>query len=378
MPSDFMLRYPPVIRFAPGSRVEAGHVLRRSGDGTCPRTFAVCSKTIREIGTLDEMVVQGEIDLCGVFDEVPHDPPLECVDALIGRLRETSAQAVLAVGGGSVLDAAKTAATIAPRGERVRPYFEGSEAIPCPGLPVVALPTTAGTGAEMTQNAVLSDHERGGVKKSLRSPFMVPSGAIVDPELTLSMPPELTAHCGMDALTQAIESYLSRAANTVTQMLAAEATRLLLGNLRDTCRNGHYMALRSRVAEGSLLSAMAFSQSGLGAVHGLAHPIGHALKLAHGLTCAILLPHILEFNASACGEHLERLAAATGTGGTPGFLEAVHGLCAGLEIPENFAAYGLKDVDPDSILVHCRSGSMKTNPRLMTDEDILSLLKRLS
>lgn len=378
MPSDFMLRYPPFIRFGPGCRVEAGHALRQSGRPACPPTFVVCSRTVREMGSVDEITTQGEITVCGVFDQVPHDPPLSCVDAIIGQLRDSAAQAVLAVGGGSVLDAAKAAAVLAPvEGAAVRPFFEGARLVPGPGLPVVALPTTAGSGSEMTQNAVLSDPDREGAKKSIRSPFMVAVGALVDPELTLSMPSELTAHCGIDALTQAIESYLSRHANSFTRMLATEAIRLLLHNLKAACFNGRYMALRSRVAEGSMLSGMAFSQSGLGAVHGLAHPLGHALRMPHGLVCAILLPEILEWNAVTCKDELDRLGQATDCKDAAGFVKAVRTLCLELDIPPSFAEYGLKDVDMDMVVTACRSSSMKSNPRLMMDEDVIALVKRL-
>jgi alcohol dehydrogenase class IV len=374
---DYVLTYPPVIHFGSGCRFLAGDLLRRAAGGPQPRTFAVCSRTLRSAGALDELSQRTGLAWCGVYDHVPHDPPLECVDTLIEQLSLSSADAVLAIGGGSVIDAAKTAAAIAPTADGVRPFFEGQRSLSRPGLPLVALPTTAGTGAEITPNAVLSDHLKG-AKKSIRSPFLVPAAALVDPDLTVSMPPDLTAHSGLDALTQAIESYVSLQASAVSRPLAAAAVARLLPHLPQACRDGSDLAARTQVAEGSLLGAMAFSQSGLGAVHGLAHPIGHALSLPHGLTCAILLPHILRLNLPACADELDALAGGLGLGSATAFVQATGSLCAELGMPDSFAAFRLAEADHAAIVANCRSGSMKANPRHLADEELLALLRRLS
>lgn len=374
---DYSLIYPPVIRFGAGCRFGVAETLQRLAGGPAPRTFAVCSRSVRAAGALDEIATRTGITLCGVYDSVPHDPPLECVDALIEQLCLASADAVVAVGGGSVIDAAKTAAVLAPVADRVRPFFEGQRPISRPGLPLVALPTTAGTGAEITINAVLSDHLKG-TKRSVRSPFMVPAAALVDPDLTVSMPPELTAHSGLDALTQAVESYISLQANAVSRPLAAAAVKHLLGHLAAACRDGSDLEARTRVAEGSLLGALAFSQSGLGAVHGLAHPIGHALSLPHGLTCAILLPHILQLNLSACEADLDELALAVHAENAERLVSTIADLCHDLGVPESFAPYRLAAADHATIVANCRSGSMKANPRQLPDDELFGLLRRLS
>jgi alcohol dehydrogenase class IV len=377
MSRDYALFFPPVIHFGSGCRFLAGDLLRRAAGGPQPRTYAVCSRSVRSSGALDELSRRSGLSWCGVYDHVPHDPPLECVDALIEQLCLASADAVLALGGGSVIDAAKAAAALAPTADGVRPFFEGQRTVSRPGLPLVALPTTAGSGAEITLNAVLSDHLKG-VKRSIRSPFLVPAAALVDPDLTVSMPPDLTAHSGLDALTQAIESYLSLQANAVSRPLAAAAVARLLAHLPQACRDGHDLEARTQVAEGSLLGAMAFSQSGLGAVHGLAHPIGHALSLPHGLTCAVLLPHILRLNLPACTGELGALANGLGLGGAEAFVEAIGSLCTALGVPASFAAYRLAEADHGAIVANCRSGSMKANPRHLADSELSDLLRRLS
>lgn len=377
MRPEYSLCYPPLIRFGKDCRAAAGDELRRVSGGPQPRVAVVCSQAVRSTGALDELMARGRFEPCAVCDGIPHDPPLEAVDALIERFALGSADAVLALGGGSVIDAAKTAAALAPVADAVRPFFEGTRTIERPGLPVVALPTTAGTGAEITMNAVLSDHLKG-VKKSIRTPHLVPAVALVDPELTLSMPADLTAHSGLDALTQAVESYTSLFANAVTRALAAAAVRDLMQALPQAWRDGRDLEARTQVAQGSLLGAMAFSQSSLGAVHGLAHPIGHALSLPHGLTCAILLPSILRLNLPACRPALDELARAVGLAGADAFADAIEPLCRELGVPESFREFRLADADHAAIVANCRSGSMKANPRPFSDDELRELLRRLS
>ncbi len=378
----FSLSYPSRIRFGCGVRRELPELLADVLRGAKPAVFLVTTRQVAgDPKWLKEFRVLCGGSLAGLASGIPHDPSLEAVDRLVELVRGSGANAVVAIGGGSVLDAAKAAAVLVPLNESVRPYYDGKKSLPGPGLPLLALPTTAGTGAEITNNAVLSD-VAAGVKKSLRSPFMIAAAALVDPELTFTAPPELVAWSGLDALTQAVESYLSRMANDATRPLAAAATAKLLRHLpAAVCGEAVEMrAARAEVAAGSLLSAMAFSQSSLGAVHGLAHPLGLHLGLAHGLTCAILLPHILRLNAPVCGERLAELAAVALPGqgaGADDFVAAVEALCRILRVPADFAAAGLTPAHFPKILETCRSASMKANPRDLTDAEIQELLHRM-
>jgi alcohol dehydrogenase class IV len=309
---------------------------------------------------------------------VPHDPPLAAVDAVIALARQGEAEVIVAAGGGSVIDAAKAAAAVVPTGaDGVGHFFHGEQTVTEPGLPLIALPTTAGSGAEITKNAVLTDRQAS-LKKSIRSPHMVPRGAIVDPDMTLTAPPSLTAASGLDALTQAIESYLSIRANAVTSALARTAVGLIAAHLPMAFRNGDNLAARTEVARGSLLSAMAFSQSGLGAVHGLAHPLGTALGLPHGLVCAILLPHVLAWNTPACQVKMAELGGTLGLGTAEDFARAITELCDALDVPKDFSEHGLHPDQFDFVIANCRSNSMRTTPRPMRDADVRSLLERLA
>lgn len=365
----FTLRYPKIIRFGWGCGQELAAVVAEVAGPGVP-VLLVRSASAPPLG--------GGLKIAGTVSGIPGDPPLAEVDRVIEAVRASGAGAVVAIGGGSVIDVAKAAALLVPVGGCCADWFRDQSRLPARSLPLIAVPTTAGSGAEMTMNAVLTDTEKR-IKASLRSPAMVPSAAVVDPELTLTCPANLTAACGLDAFTQAVESYISLRGNEFTRPLASRAAALLLLNLETAVRDGQNRAARTAVAEGSLLSAMAFSQSGLGAVHGLAHPLGLDLKLPHGFTCAVLLPHILEINRSVCEVALAELAAAAGVaGGADGYIRTVRMLCGKLGIPKTFAAAGLVSEQFPAILKNSRSNSMSANPRPLSDDEILALLGQLT
>lgn len=374
MTASFTLLYPP--------RIECGWGCRRLLPEVVAELVGEASYCVVSGRSLHGAGAATEVEqLLGPaalrWDRVPPEPRLSDLDGLITALRGSEVGLVVAIGGGSVIDVGKAAAAIAPAADRSRPYFDGEAAFAGRGIPFVALPTTAGTGAEVTKNSVLIDPATK-VKRSIRHPVMVPAAALVDAELTVSMPPSVTAAAGMDALTQAIESRCSARANAVSAALAERATGLIVGSLGTAFGCGQDRAAREAMAGGSLLSAMAFSQSGLGAVHGLAHPIGAALKLGHGGTCAVLLPHILRFNAPCCGDALSALAAACGLTGADAFIARVEALCGEVGIPSDFAEHGLEASHFPSIVATCRSNSMRGNPRPMADRQVLDLLRALA
>ncbi|MDD5597409.1 MAG: iron-containing alcohol dehydrogenase [Victivallaceae bacterium] len=311
-----------------------------------------------------------------VFCGIRAEPPLPEVDELIGFGRRNAVSAIVAVGGGSVLDAAKAAAAIIPLDGTVGDYFYQRKAIPGKGLFFAALPTTAGTGTEATPNSVLSDPDTD-IKKSIRHDSMFPDLAIVDPELTYSCPADLTAHSGLDALTQAIESYISRNANTVSKALAARAVQLIFAALPKVCADLNDKNARRDMAEGSMAAALAFAQSGLGAVHGLGHPIGSKLHVPHGLCCAILLPKILRRNQDYCSEALDELALNCSCAGGEFFVEKIEKLCRDLNIPADFRKFGMEREIFPFVLKNCRSGSMRSNPRSFEDGEIIEILESL-
>jgi alcohol dehydrogenase class IV len=223
---------------------------------------------------------------------------------------------------------------------------------------------------------VLTDQAHS-IKQSIRHQGMFADVAIVDPELTYSCPPALTAASGLDAFTQAVESYIARGANTVSRLLAGRAAAMLMKNILIACEDPHDAEARSAMAEGSMLGAMAFAQSGLGAVHGLAHPIGAKLKIAHGLCCAILLVPVLKANLPSCKSSMLELAQICGFDSANDFIAGISGIQKELGVPTTLERYGFNEEYFGFILKNCRSNSMQKNPRKFNNPEIREILRGL-
>ena len=373
MNESYVLDYPSKIVFGNGSLHELPGLLPPKAK----KIFLITGRHAESTGLVKDIIKmlpdREVVTHCGITPE----PPLDEVDALIKKGRANKVEAVVAVGGGSVMDAAKTAACLIPKSGVTADYFFKRMEITEKGLFMAAAPTTAGTGSEITKNAVLTDPATK-VKQSLRHDTMVPDLAIVDPLLTLSNPPELTAFSGLDAYTQAIESYLSVNACSVSKALALCAIKKLYGNLPTAFMFPGNIGARREMAEGSMITAMAFAQSGLGAVHGLAHPVGSLLKIPHGAACSIFLVPVLKWNLTACEKQFDEMAGTIGASSGADFIEKTVELARKLNIPDSFTSYGLKEEHFDFILKNCRSNSMKMNPRQMDDKDIVQMLKELT
>lgn len=370
--NPFTLLTPPKVLFGCGCFGDIGAEAASLGR----RALVVTGRSaMRRAGITDRCVEALAAAGCGasVFEDVEHDPSLNTVERGREAARRTEADVVIGIGGGSPLDAAKAVAILANKPGAASDYFHGRREINAPGLPLIAVATTSGTGAEITKNAVLTDtSER--VKKSFRHALMVARVAIVDPELTVSCGPNLTAHSGMDALTQAIECYVSRAAQPVSDVLALSAAKLLYEHLVPAVEDGANIEHREAMALGSMTCGLAFANASLGAVHGLAHPIGAELGLAHGLVCAALLAPVVAFNYRACRDKMDHLARTLGLASGADLAPALRNLADRVGIPRRLGSLALREEVYPAILASCRSGSMSNNPREASDEDILGIL----
>ncbi len=308
-----------------------------------------------------------------IVADVRPEPPLEDVERVLAAGREIHAANVIGWGGGSAIDTAKSAAALLPLAGSVADYFYGRRKIPGKGCFFAALPTTSGTGAEITPNAVLLDPETG-IKQSLRHDTMFADTAIVDPELTYDCPPGVTAASGFDALTQAIESFLSKKATPLSEALALKAALSIHPALLPAVRSSS-IPERIAMAEGSMLAAMAFTQSSLGAVHGIGHPLGSLLHVPHGVCCAVLLPELLRWNLPACREKMAFLARMLIRDTPEALIAALEELRRAAGLPADFRGYGLREEHFDFIVKNCRSGSMKSNPRDFSDPEVAAILR---
>jgi alcohol dehydrogenase class IV len=311
------------------------------------------------------------------FTDVEPDPSIETVEKGVAVLKEQGATAIVAIGGGSSIDAAKMISIIATNGGKVNDY-EGLGKIKKPGLPLVAIPTTAGSGSEVTTFAVITDKERE-FKMAIGGPEVAPSIAIVDPKLTVTVPAGLTASTGMDALTHALESYVSRTANFLTEAWSLEAIRLVGEYLRRAVLVGDDPEARDGMMLASLLGGACFSNARLGNVHAMAHPLGGIFHIPHGMANAVLLPYVIKYNALATPHKFVRVAEALGEDvyGLPhreGALkaaEAVAKLSEDIGIPTNLKDVGADESAMDKLVEDTmKSGNVFVNPRKTSSEDI--------
>jgi alcohol dehydrogenase class IV len=319
---------------------------------------------------------------------VPGEPTVEMVREGARRAREAGCDAVVAVGGGSAIDGGKAIAALATNGGEPLEFLEvvgKGRTITQPPLPVIAVPTTAGTGSEVTRNAVLGSPGHG-VKASLRSPLMLPRVAVIDPELTYALPPAVTAATGLDAFTQLIEPYVSARANPLADALCVAGMERAAGALRRAYHDGGDREARRNMALASLFGGLALANAGLGVVHGFAAPLGGQWKAPHGALCATLLPHGMAANVAAlrarAPQHpaLERYSAIARilTGGANARPEEgidwIRALCAELKIPA-LREWGICEADlPGVVEKAAIASSMKANPLPLTQDELLAVV----
>jgi len=242
-----------------------------------------------------------------VFDNIKNEPTISEIDQAINELNIISNyDGIIGIGGGSTIDVAKLLAVSGSIKDSVRNYI-GTNLIDKPGIPLIILPTTSGTGAEVTPNAIVKDKKKEW-KKGIVSPYLIPDLVILDPELTFSVPPKITAETGIDAFTHAIECFIGKKSNPMSDLFALDSMRLINKYLRRAVRNGSDKEARYYMALGSLYGGIAITNSGTGGVHALAYPLGGKYNISHGLSNSILLADVMEFNAKAVPERFIKVA----------------------------------------------------------------------
>jgi len=366
------------VIFGPRTVNDAGRLARELGRHALVATGRDAGRAAPLLGFLREAGVgAATFSVCG-------EPDLDTVRRGVELARREGCDLVVGIGGGSVLDAGKAIAAMMGNEGDVLDYIEiigRGRAVAKPAAPFIAIPTTAGTGSEVTRNAVLASPEHR-LKVSLRSPFLLPSIALVDPELTRNLPPALTASTGLDALTQLIEPYVCLRANPMTDALCEEGIRRAARSLRAAWREGGDAEAREDMCVASLFGGMALANAGLGAVHGLAGPIGGMFSAPHGAVCAALLPHVMRANLSALRgrqpgspalaryQAVARLLTGNSGAGCEEGVEWVGRLVGELQIP-GLEGYGLKRADTDEIVAKAaQASSMKANPIVLTAEEL--------
>ncbi len=335
---------------------------------------------------LDLLAGQG---VTAVTFNVTSEPTTDIDQQGTQQAREAGCDLVISMGGGSVIDSGKAIAALLTNGGAPLDYLEvigRGQPLTKPAAPTIAIPTTAGTGAEVTRNAVLKSPEHR-VKVSLRSPLMLPRLAVVDPELTASMPPAVTASTGLDALTQVMEPYVSHKANPLTDALCREGMQRAARSLRRAYEDGD-RAAREDMALASLFGGLALANAGLGAVHGFAGPLGGMFPAPHGAVCARLLPPVMAANVRALQERepdnpalrrydeIAQIVTGNPAATAPDAVAWVEALTRALEVPP-LSAYGLTREDfPAVVEKAARASSMKGNPIQLTTAELTAILEQ--
>jgi alcohol dehydrogenase class IV len=334
--------------------------------------------SMRRTGILDK--VKNVLHASGievwVFEGIEPEPSWQTVEETVSFVKSKRPQFVVGIGGGSVIDVAKAVAGLANK-DSVTAYKEG-KTIEYEGLPFVAIPSTSGTGAEVTPNAVLTNKGKN-QKKSLRSPLLFSKLAVVDPLLTVSCPADITAYSGIDALCQAVESFISRGANPLTDALCMKAISLISDNLVRAYVNGEDMKAREALAYGSLLAGLALANARLGVIHGIAHALGVKYGLSHGLVVGLLFPHALEFNLpyTERREKYMYIASAVGKRKIAEIVPWIIDLLGKLGFPKSLREVGVKEKDFTWIASQSMpSGSLKANPKEVSEEDVVGILRK--
>ncbi|MBN1764041.1 MAG: iron-containing alcohol dehydrogenase [Sedimentisphaerales bacterium] len=352
------------------------------------RAFIVTGRSLDRSGAMIEQIHSQGIP-CVVFG-VPGEPSTTLVARAAEQARGQQCDVVVAIGGGSVIDAGKAVAAMLTNEGALEDYLEvvgRGQRLQKHSAPFIAVPTTAGTGTEVTRNAVLSVPEYK-VKVSMRSAWMLPQVAVVDPELTYSMPPAVTASTGLDALTQLIEPYVSIRANPFTDGFCREGLKRAGRSLRRAYEDGTNKEAREDMSLASLLGGLALANAGLGAVHGFAGPLGGMFNAPHGMICARLLLYIMEANIRALQQRASDSPAIVRyheiaqilTGNPDALAEDgiswVGQLCADLQI-ESLAEFGLKQVDITEVVAKSqKASSMKGNPVQLSEEELTGILMK--
>ncbi len=381
-----LITAPRLMAIGGGALAELPSLLSRLG---LAQPLIVTDPYIAGCGILDRVTAlfDGARIPWSVFSDTVPDPTTEAIETGVARLASGDFDSLVAVGGGSSIDTAKGMSVLFANGGQLRDYKVPNK-IPRAGLPVVAIPTTAGTGSEVTRFTVVTDTETD-EKMLIAGLACCPSAAIVDFELTLTMPLRLTADTGIDSLTHAIEAYVSRRASPFTDGLAKNAMGLIARNIRAACADPQNRAAREAMMLGAMTAGMAFSNASVALVHGMSRPIGAFFHVPHGLSNAMLLPEITAFSAPAALERYADCARAMGVAeegegsqaAVARLLDELRRLNEDLKVPSP-RTYGIERARYDQLLPvmadqALASGSPANNPRVPTGDEIIELYRRV-
>ncbi|EGT0692510.1 MAG: L-threonine dehydrogenase [Clostridium perfringens] len=375
--------------FMPAISLMGADCLKDAGDQVgelgFKKALIVTDKVLGQIGIVKKVtdVLDNKNIEYAIYDETKPNPTVKNVNDGLALLKEKECDFVISLGGGSAHDCAKGIALLATNGGEIKDY-EGVDKSKKPQLPMVGINTTAGTGSEMTLFAIITDEERH-IKMALVDKHLTPIIAVNDPMLMLAMPKSLTAATGMDALTHAIEAYVSTSATPITDACAEKAIELISNYLVNAVENGQDVEARDMMAYAEYLAGMAFNNASLGYVHAMAHQLGGFYNLPHGVCNAILLPHVQEYNKATSASRLAKIAKIMG-GNIEGLtddqgadlcIDMIKSLSQTIGIPEGLGVLGVKESDFETLATNALNDACSlTNPRKGNLEEVIAIFKK--
>ncbi|EOU1491903.1 L-threonine dehydrogenase [Clostridium perfringens] len=375
--------------FMPSISLMGADCLKDAGDQVgelgFKKALIVTDKVLGQIGIVKKVtdVLDNKNIEYAIYDETKPNPTVKNVNDGLALLKEKECDFVISLGGGSAHDCAKGIALLATNGGEIKDY-EGVDKSKKPQLPMVGINTTAGTGSEMTLFAIITDEERH-IKMALVDKHLTPIIAVNDPMLMLAMPKSLTAATGMDALTHAIEAYVSTSATPITDACAEKAIELISNYLVNAVENGQDVEARDMMAYAEYLAGMAFNNASLGYVHAMAHQLGGFYNLPHGVCNAILLPHVQEYNKATSASRLAKIAKIMGGNieeltdeqGADLCIDMIKSLSQTIGIPEGLGVLGVKESDFETLATNALNDACSlTNPRKGNLEEVIAIFKK--
>ncbi|NLM21602.1 MAG: iron-containing alcohol dehydrogenase [Peptococcaceae bacterium] len=378
---EFFFTVPPAITFGPGCSKKVGEVVNQLG---YKNVFVVYDAGVKAAGIVDPIVEALKAANLNVveYDKVLANPPIECVEEGATLARNAGSEIVVAIGGGSAMDTAKCVNVLLSNPSPLTLY-EGVNNVKNRTNPLIAIPTTAGTGSEVTTMAIITD-EANKRKFAVHGQYVGAAIALVDPELTLGLPPFITATTGVDALTHAIEAYISKMNMIPADVMALKAIELIIKNLPEATKNGKNLEARSNMMLGSLMAGIAFTNAMVTLAHSIAHPLGARCNTAHGLANACVLPYVVEFNVPAVPQRIKDIGVAMGLpvqnlsdgDAAKAVVEALIALNKELGIPSLEGAKVPKDILPTIAEDVMKEPPTFFNPRECTPEEVLAILNK--
>ena len=370
MPGLWQFQNPTHVVFGPGRLAELKELI---AGFRSTRVLLITDPLLsRKLGLADRIAGLLQGLPCLAFDEVEPNPTSDTIDRAVRLVRQERIDLVIGLGGGSSLDAAKLVAILAVHSGAVTDYLGGQLRFERSGLPLVAIPTTAGTGSEVTSVAVVTN-TRDQAKQPISNLWLYPTLALVDPELTWSMPPRVTAATGLDALSHALEAAWAITANPASDGLAMEAARLILGNLERACLEPDASEARTNMATASLLAGLAFSQTRTAAVHAVSFVLTYRYHIDHGVACALTLAEFARFNYPAVREKFDRFLHYWGFRDVDGLADRIDGLKRVLGLPVRLSELGIGPADLQLIIQESFHPNIKLNPRPVSEEDLRNI-----